>query len=317
MAIATSVAAPPLLRATLGSWQGTEAEQRRLAAEDSERTRLITGHRAPLLRDNADPPTVVAAQIVDLCWPSGVAVTLVRSDGCASPEHVDAVHNVLAERRTDVVRTEPLLAGARLIREAARGYSAVVVGLPGNSGAELPHDVAALLSSSTIPTVLVRPERVPDQKLPGAFGRALVPVTGTVASQAAQELAAGVAGRLGTELVLAHIDTSPRTLAPFGSDPLVHPLTPGDVLLRSAHEQAMRSGTPRARTVSIAGSSPAERLVELCGAEDVDVIIVGATPRSSDGFVYLGPVVSHLLEHSPVTVVVAVVPPGWVAARAS
>jgi nucleotide-binding universal stress UspA family protein len=172
--------------------------------------------------------------------------------------------------------------------------------------------VEAILAGATVPVVLVRTERISGQPLPAAFAKALVPVTGSVPSRAGLEIATGVAARLGTELVLAHLDPAPVLPLPFGRHPPVSPLGVAEPMLRSASRAVMEAGassvTAIARTVE---AVPAE-LVRLTVEHDIDLLVLGATRRETGEGSYLGPIATHALAVCPCTVAIVVTPPGWV-----
>ncbi|MDP9397551.1 MAG: hypothetical protein M3P96_06865 [Actinomycetota bacterium] len=93
MAMATSMAAPPLLRAVAGRWRGTEAEQRRLAREETPSSNLLVHSERILLPVQVGEGSVLAARILDDAWPAGPEATVlaVGTGGTVEAEQVAAV----------------------------------------------------------------------------------------------------------------------------------------------------------------------------------------------------------------------------------
>lgn len=79
----------------------------------------------------------------------------------------------------------------------------------------LGESIDELLRMVSVPLVIVRPAPDPESRLPGAFSRALVPISGNRASRAAQEVAFNISRALGTRIVLAHAVEPVRAM--FGS----------------------------------------------------------------------------------------------------
>jgi nucleotide-binding universal stress UspA family protein len=168
-----------------------------------------------------------------------------------------------------------------------------------------------VLAAAAMPVVLVRGERMSGRSLPGVFAKALVPVTGSMNSRAAQEVAAALSARIGTELVLTHLDPAPPISFDFGGDGTAVESAMADQLLRTASASAALSGAGRVSTRARRAESIPGELVRITVEEEVDLVVVGATLRQAPEGSYLGPVVSHLLDVCPATVVVVVTPVGW------
>lgn len=310
MAIVTSLAAPPLLRIVLADWQGTPDEQSRLEAEKAARNRVILSERPPMLASRGEAPSIVASQLLDLSWPAEVPVTVVA--GPEDTPELGAVQNVLGERNVRMVRHDGSAESAALLTEANRGHGVVFIGLADRPGEPaIPAAVDEVLASATMPVVLVRGERMSGRSLPGVFAKALVPVTGSMNSRAAQEVAAALSARIGTELVLTHLDPAPVISFDFGGDDTAVELAMADPLLRTAADTAVLAGAGRVSTRARRAESIPGELARIAVEEEVDLVVVGATLRQTPEGSYLGPVVSHLLDVCPATVVVVVTPVGW------
>lgn len=85
--------------------------------------------------------------------------------------------------------------------------------------------------------------------------------------------------------------------------------------MTAARAQALATGGRPAATIARAVESVPTELLRVAMETEADVVIVGATRRVTGTTVRLGPIVTHLLESCPATVIVAVTPPGWIGAR--
>lgn len=310
MAIVTSLAAPPLLRAVLTGWSGTEEEQERLRAEQIARSRIVLSDRPPLLVTRGRPPSITAAQLIALCWPERQRVTVLTT----SPDiDLTPIEGVLYDRPLRMVlRDAPDPAGA-ILAEADKGHGAIVLGLTDRpDGPILSPFVESILAGANRPVILIRPDRISGRPLPAAFARAIVPVTGSVNSRAAQELAFAMSASIGTQLTLTHLDPTPPL---YGRDLLTRLSGVAEPLLLQAVETARLSHAGEVVTLSRTTDSVPGELVKLSVEYEADVVIVGTTPRASGDLVHLGPVVTHLLHTCPSTVIVVATPPGWIGHR--
>ena len=170
--------------------------------------------------------------------------------------------------------------------------------------------------------MIVRRAEGLETPLPGAFTRAVVPVTGTRSSQAAQEVAFGVSSQLGTEVVLTHVVqrhwsdmrilskrlTSSRLATrvlgethPEAAQPVV------DALMDAARARGAEMGV-EARTLVQPGSSPASTLVSVAEEQEADLVVLGASLRNVDGRPFLGHTVETVLERCTANVAVVAMP---------
>ncbi len=300
MAIATSIAAPPLLRRTLRDWPGSDAEQRRLAAEDAARRRVILSARPPLLLTRAGDASIAAAQFVDFCWPAHHPVAVATS---LERNRLTPITSTFADRHVEVVVTGPN--PDRLATEIRRGYSAIAMGVNESPGAPpLGPLHRHVLAHANTPVIVVRRERITGNRLPAAFTHALVPITESHTSRAALELATGMAIALGTRLTLAHIVTEPKVLAGATTATMIETAAPA---LRAAAETARLAGAHHVTTVARTADNAAAELHRLALELDSDIIVAGTTIHEDR----VGPTASFLLNHAPATVAIIATPPGW------
>jgi len=322
MAMATSMMAPPLLRAVLANWRGTEEEQARLQREESlARNVLVKAERA-LLPTRGGSNSIVAAQVLQYAWPPESAVTILAlEDEEIADVPAGPVLDVLHDRELELHHVPYPEAHARVVQEARLGYGLVALGLSDaaqdGTGSPLSPFATGLLGELGIPLMLVRKARRIEGKLPGAFSRALVPVAGGRSARAAQELAFGMAASLGTEIVLAHVVGRPRTPQPVGRlltrrrttvvEPEAAPVT--DRLMQQAVAHARELGVTAPRTEVRQADSAADELVAIARRADADLVVLGASARHVDGQTFLGHTAEQVLEACDATVVVVVSPP--------
>ena len=223
--LVTSVFAAASLRLAVRDWRGSPAEQERLEREEALSRNLVVRSSRLLLASRAEPASIAAAQLMHFAWPVQVPATVISvtseslqdgsyhsggSRGAQWPD-ITVIRNVLDGRDVDHRQVRAASeAGAvvanAIVAEARLGYGAICVGVAGRHEGQLYSPmVDELLLQSRLPVVIVRRARDLTTPLPSAYTRAVVPVTGTRSSAAAQEVAFGVSGQLGTEVVLTHV----------------------------------------------------------------------------------------------------------------
>lgn len=299
MALATSIMAPPLLRAVLRGWPGTAEEQERLRREETLSANVVVRSERVLLA-SVDPSTaVLAAQVVELAWPSETPVTVLVAEPSAN-DHLDAALAIFDGREVSTEMTSDDLIEA-LGAEAKLGYGAIVLGISDRmASGPLPERVADLLAQTKVPVVLVRRPRRLLRQTPWAFARALVPVAGSRAARAAQEIAFGISSSIGTETVLAHITDSSAVARRSGSE------VAGDVL---AHGSELGSNVgARVQTVERPATAPADEIVSLARDVAADVVVVGGTRRTATDTPFLGQTTTQILLRCDATVVAVILP---------
>ena len=339
--LVTSVFAAASLRLAVRDWMGSPAEQERLEREEALSRNLVVRSSRLLLASRAEPASIAAAQLMHFAWPVQVPATVIsvapeslgdgyHSDGATRGHLPDItiIRNVLDGRDVDhrQVRASSS-AGAvvaeAIVAEARLGYGAICVGVAGRHEGQLYSPmVDELLLHSPLPLVIVRRAVGLETPLPGAFTRAVVPVTGTRSSQAAQEVAFGVSSQLGTEVVLTHVVqrhwsdmrilskrlTSSRLATrvlgethPEAAQPVV------DALMDAARARGAEMGV-EARTLVQPGSSPASTLVSVAEEQEADLVVLGASLRNVDGRPFLGHTVETVLERCSANVAVVAMP---------
>lgn len=316
MAIVTTIMAPAMLRAVVRGWRGDDAEQERLAREEAMSRNVVVRDARILLPTKGSPSSIAAAQLVHYAWPPEAAATVLVA-GSADEALIEPVKNVLHGRDIDFERTDGDDPGREILDEARLGYG--VIGLGASSSRQHGRVVSPLvdrvLTEAEVPVIIVRRATNLSRELPGVFTRAVVPVTGSVSSRAAQEVAGSLSAQLGTEVVLVHVLGDRQLGHPAGSRRAFwrHNEITGEAagvgarLLDQATELATEMGA-RSVVEERYGSSPAQEIVALAQEVEADLIIMGANVRRIDDHPFLGHTVEAVLDRSDATVAV-VVPP--------
>lgn len=319
MAIATSMMAGPMLRAVARSWQGTDEEQKRLQREESvSRNVMVRSHRL-LLPSQGGSNSIVAAQLLHYAWLEDVEATVLSVGPDADEAGVQAVVDIFDDRPVSVVRVASEGASDAILGEARLGYGAIGIGAPESSQGPwiLSPVVDELLNETSIPLVIVRRARNLDRPLPGAFARALVPVSAAPWSRAAQEIAFNLSASIGTEVLLTHVVT-PSTTATGdarerragGDTEVADPRADVSSKLTERAEAFAEELGARARTITRSGVSPAEQIIAAAAEEEADLVVLGANLRRIEGRPFLSTLVEQVLEECDATVVVVATPSG-------
>jgi Kef-type K+ transport system membrane component KefB/nucleotide-binding universal stress UspA family protein len=321
MAMATSIAAPPILRIVLRGWAGSEEEQERL-----ERERMLGGNvlvRASrvLLPSHGGPNSILAAQIVDLAWPQESEVTILSAGADVPADDLAKVRAVFTERpvvHEHEPATKPL---AAILKHSALGYGAIAVGATDVhvAGRLVSPVIDDLLGASPLPVVMVRRGALETSIPPPAYRRILVPAIGTAPGRAAQEMAFSVARKTGAQVLIAHVVTS-AAKGRKRSYPFWNSRTRLDVdaqragvaerVLEDARVLAEQMGV-HADPVIRTGVSASQEILALARERQVDLLVVAANLRQLSGRPFLGHGVEDLLEEAECTLLVVTAPPGW------
>lgn len=316
MAILNSMAAPPLLRAVARSWQGTGEEQKRLQREESvSRNVMVRSHRL-LLPSQGGSNSIVAAQLLHFAWLEDVEATVLSVGSESDEAGVQAVVNIFDDRPVTVLRVDSKEASEAILGEARLGYGAIGIGAPEASQGPwiLSPIVDELLNQTSIPLIIVRRARNLDRPLPGAFARALVPVSANPWSRAAQEIAFNLSASIGTEIVLTHVVTPSAAASEargrrsgLATETAEVRSDVSSKLTDQASAFAEELGA-RARTIVRSGASPAEEIIAAAEAEEADLVVLGANLRRIEGKPFLSSLVEQVLEECNATVVVVATP---------
>ena len=322
MALATSMAAPPILRLTLRGWKGSEEEQVRLARESLLGGNVLVRAKRVLLPSHGGPNSILAGRIVDLAWPREAEVTLLSAGADVPSEDLAKVRAVFTERpvvHEHEAGAAPLEA---ILKHAALGYGAIAVGATDVrvAGSLVSPVIDDLLGVSPLPVVMVRRGAREDLDRPPAYRRILVPAIGTEPGRAAQEIAFSLAKATGAKVLITHVVTSPRRdrghTYPFWSPRVAREADAqrtrvAEQVVEDACAFAAQMGV-RTEPVLRVGVSASLEILKLARERQVDLLVVAANLRQLSGRPFLGHGVEDLLEAAEATVVVVTAPPGWV-----
>lgn len=312
--VLTSLFASATLRGVVNNWQGTPDEQERLGREQALSRNLVVRTSRLLLPSRGGPESIAAAQILHFAWPIEAGATVLTVGDRDAEVDITPLRNVLHDRALEhrrVRHDDPVRA---IIDESRLGFG--VIGLGAQDYADTMQVISPLvdgvLSESPIPVVVVRRARNQDRPLPGAYSRAVVPVTGSPVSRAAQEVAFNLSAQLGTELHLTHVNTirsepaglpslfSRRMIARSGSIVGVQVVAQAETL---AHELGATT-----QTVVMDGTSPADEILKLARDIEADLVVMGANLRRVGDRPFLGHRVEQVLRDCDATVVVVLIP---------
>ncbi len=303
MAMVTSMLTPPTLRWAVRGMRGSAEEQARLEQEAALEANLVVKDRRILLPSRGLPNSIVAAQVVHFAWPPSAPVTVLSVGRDGRAPDVDAVLNVVADRETEVRNVADPDAVSAILDEAKLGFGVIAIGVydTPESGTLLSAVADDLLGQARLPVIIVRRARHQQTALPSFFTRCIVPVSGSRASRAAQEVAFNLGAALGTELVLTHVVSRGDHDEAESDRPAMSMLAAAQT---AAHDQGASS-----RLLLRHGVSVAEELTQVAELEDADLVIIGANPRHLDGRAFLGHTIEELLATCDATLVVVTVPP--------
>ncbi len=312
--VLTSLFASATLRGVVNNWQGTPDEQERLGREQALSRNLVVRTSRLLLPSRGGPESIAAAQVLHFAWPIEAGATVLSVGDRDAEVDITPLRNVLHDRALEHRRVRGEDPVRAIIDESRLGFG--VIGLGAQDYADTIQVISPLvdgvLSESPIPVVVVRRARDQDRPLPGAFSRAVVPVTGSPVSRAAQEVAFNLSVQLGTELHLTHINTvrsepaglpslfSRRMIARSGS-------IVGVQMVAQAEMLAIELGATT-RTVVMDGTSPAEEILKLSRDIEADLVVMGANLRRVGDRPFLGHRVEQVLRDCDATVVVVLIP---------
>ncbi|WP_420637537.1 cation:proton antiporter [Candidatus Poriferisocius sp.] len=313
--VITSLFASAMLRGVVNNWQGTPDEQERLGREQALSRNLVVRTSRLLLPSRGGPESIAAAQVLHFAWPIEAGATVLTVGARDAEVDIEPLRNVLYDRPLEHRRVRHDNPVQAVIDESRLGFG--VIGL----GAQDYEDtfqvisplVDGVLSESPIPVVVVRRARNLDRPLPGAFSRAVVPVTGSPVSRAAQEVAFNLSAQLGTELHLTHVSATrgePAGLPSLFSRRMILPRGDADVGERVV-EQAMAHADELGATTRAAvleGASPAEEILKLVQEIEADLVVMGAHLRRVGDRPFLGHRVEQVLRDCDATVVVVLIP---------
>lgn len=320
MAIATSVVAPPALRALVSGWAGTAEEQARLKREEQLAQNLVVRPGHMLLPVNDVAACHPVASFIGHAFPAEMSVTLVEVGSDTAPtELTEQCAERLGARRIERVHgdgdlTDVVAAQLRL------GFDLVVDAVSPEVEWPSPDAVTrAVLGQHDVPVLLLRPTpRQVAGASTAAFKRVLLPVSATRPSRAAAELAISFAASSGAIVKLLHVNPTEaptsvqrilrttfrsheRSVGSY-ADPV------GQQLLSGVVKLAAEVGV-RCDRIFSDHHSRVEAILEAAEEQFCDLVILGVEAQEVAGEAFLGQTARRVMQRSPVAVGVIVMPP--------
>lgn len=321
MAIATSMAAAPILRRLMTDWRGSPEEELRLAREAQLAGNVLVRPGRVLLASQGGTASTWAAGLVGDAMPEENPVTVfgVGVDRAAHEAPAAALDGRSVESVT--VDGDP---SDLVVRQAGMGYQLFAAGTRATVAADLPEIVDAVFVGSRLPVMLARPAA----DGPAPIRRILLPVAATIQSRAATEVAVAIAARHGASLFLLHVhtDVSEPDVAAADVDAadggvaaaagqLVRAVRrqaeragivaddPGEQILRETAALAREVGV-RSRRVTVKHPTRGLAIVEAARRTRSDLVVIGVTPQPVADRVFLGQTASHVLAAADLNVLV-------------
>ncbi|MEQ8840440.1 MAG: cation:proton antiporter [Acidimicrobiales bacterium] len=306
MAMMTSMLAPPLLRRVLRNWDGTPEERRRLDLETQLAANTVVTAGRVLIPTRGGLPSLLAAQVTGLAWPSGAAATLFTVGDDVQVD-LTAHTNVLDGRTSEHTAVPGSEVARAIVDESKLGYDAIVIGANHVEGAMVTPLIDEILRKAPIPVVVVRAPRHAGGRLPWAFARALVPVNGSRSSRAAQEISSYLSGQIGTHVYQLHVSSDPAgRLETILGGRGVHSNRARNIL-NDASGLAATAGA-NATTIVEQASVPGEQILASAEELDTDLIVISGTTRINANELFLGPTVQYVIDNATSSLIVALTP---------
>lgn len=305
MAVATSMAAPPLMRPVLARMRANPVEAERLAHEALLDAAIVAGARSALLPTRGGLNSAVAARVLDALLQPATPVT-VLTVGSVDRDREDfaGIDVALADRTVEHRHVPTGDPADRILEEASLGHRLITLGLNDDfSGSHRLSDaIQRVIAESPIPILLVRRGvhvRDAADLEQSAFRRVLLGVTGTQEGRAAEEVAFRLSTRYSADVRAVHVVT--RGAAKEVASPSV-----GRQLRRVRAVAA--SFTATVDVEARHATSAADELIRVATDWQADTIVIGATIRPFEGTPFLGHGTEWLFEHARQTVIGVVFP---------
>lgn len=310
--VVTSVIASIGLRMVVRGWEGSADEVARLEREAALERNIVVKSSRLLIPSNGDPASIAAAQVLHFAWPEESAATVLTVGGNPETVDIEPLTNTLYGRKLEHRKSNKVEIAATIIEESNLGFG--VIGIGANEADEeellISKRVDDVLSESRIPVVLVRRARnLGGRGLPGAFGRAVVPVLGTPASRAAGEIAFNISRNLGTEMNLIHVLRQEQHsllggILHLGDDEPSSEV--GQRLLDQSRSMASELGVETEQFLRSGDSG--HEILQAVTDLDADLVIMGASLRRPEGRPFLGNTAETVLRDCDATVVLVLMP---------
>ncbi|WP_407117764.1 cation:proton antiporter [Bradyrhizobium sp. LMG 9283] len=313
MAIVTTMAMPPMLRAALAKLPMNEEEKERLEREEFERRGFIANLERPLLAVDESPNATFAAHVAGLiAGMRGLPITVLHIGKRAEEqekgphESHEAVVKKAAETvsaigdagSVDVVtRTRRAELGETIADEARKGFDLLVVGIAKVAAAkdrfdrEI-EDIAAQFEGPL--AIVVGKGKHLKQPMPDALN-ILVPVSGSVVSKRGAEVAVALAGS--GSLRVIYVATTRDKGAQRGTS---RGLSQETGILKDTSDLAARYDVEITTTLRV-NRAPEAAILREIDTTDVDLVVMGVDRIQADHLSF-GGVADAVLRQSKVSV---------------
>jgi Kef-type K+ transport system membrane component KefB len=315
-AIATSVAAPQLLRRVVHGWETPPEEAMRLDREAIHASSEILGSQRILLPTRGGANSRYAARLIASVFPDAeVTVFAVdvatrtallfrhRKGTSAAPDDVTSELSEIRHHTTRVVATDP---AAAIAREARLGYDLMLIGASAddeNRPGSFSTTVDRILALVDIPTVIVH---LPSEELPNEHhpSNVLVPVVASRPSRAAEEFAYSLARSANGRATALHVVNRPEDQGMmFSSTTERESVRTGREITGGAAAFGERLGISIDSRVEVASNAEAT-IVQAVIESEFDLLVIGASNRPLTDRPFFGHRVNYILEHARIPVAI-------------
>lgn len=312
MALVTSMAAGPALKALLRGERLDPSESARLARERLLADSVI-GARSALLPTRGGTNSIPGARIIDGVLEPGSYLTVLTVHGSTDDaaqrqgETAAAALTSIVHRQTvnwiDKVHEDP---AAAILAEARLGYGLMALGMTHGLGAtSMSATLQRVIAGSPVPVLLISRSRDAVSMEP-PIRRIAVPSLSTRIGRAAQDIAFSLAEHIEAQVHAVHVVA---TEAPVGLDRDGGAWrTSGDAMLARSADIAASFG----QTASLSrtqGTMTGREVLRHADDVDADMIVFGVEPYTAGDRAFLGYDAEHLLEHARQTVALIIFPP--------
>ena len=322
MAVVTTMAMPPMLRAALARLPLNDDEKRRLDREAFEATGFVANLERILLAVDDSPNAKFASRIAGLLagghgkpttvlhvGPQDIAQTEQPHE--TSEAHVESGAAATAAKESDkdappdkvniLTKSAPQGPAKHVAAEAGKGYDLLIVGVDPTSGKDgaLSPGVVQIAAEFEGPLAIVsgRGRHLDNPK--DAPLRILAPVTGTDVSRRAAEVAITLARALGAHVGALYVtDTLGPRAGPV--DRALATRRHEESILKDFVETAERIGAPAGTAVRI-NAPPEDAILMHAERAGFDLVVLGVNQRPGETL-FFGRVAASVLARSQVSV---------------
>lgn len=311
MALVTSLAAGPALKALLRGERIGDTESARLAREallaDS-----VVGATSALLPTRGGTNSIPAARILDAILQPGSYLTMLTVHGSADDAArrqgaaaVGALRSLIRRQTVNWIDRIDEDAAAAIDAEARLGYGLMALGMThGIGGSGMSETLERIIARSTVPVLLISRSPAAVSMEP-PIRHIAVPSTGTRCGRAAQDVAFALAEQMQAQAHAIHVVATP---APPGLDPAgPASLTSGDEMLARSADIAARFGQT-ATLHRTHGTMLGQELLRHAERVQADMVVAGVDLHTSGDRAFIGYDAEYLIGHANQTVALILFP---------